>query len=53
MGIEKLQCKQFRIGDLLNLKKDIEDQFDFQISFEGIYKWIVFDFSKGNSELPD
>jgi len=35
-----------------NLKKDIEDKTGFSISFEGTYKWIVFDSSKGNSDLP-
>jgi len=29
-----------------NLKKEIEDKTGFSISFEGIYKWIVFDSSK-------
>lgn len=40
------------IQDYLNLKKDIENKTGFQISFEGIYKWIVFDSSKKNPELP-
>lgn len=35
-----------------NLKKEIEELTGFSISFEGIYKWIVFDSSKTNSELP-
>ncbi|MER5174296.1 MAG: DNA polymerase domain-containing protein [Candidatus Nitrosocosmicus sp.] len=35
-----------------DLKKDIEDQTGFSISFEGIYKWIVFDSSKINPDLP-
>ena len=34
-----------------NLKKDIEDKTGFSISFEGTYKWIVFDSSKENSDL--
>ena len=35
------------------LKKDIEEQTGFSISFEGIYKWIVFDSSKKiQPELP-
>jgi DNA polymerase, archaea type len=38
--------------DCLNLKKDIENKTGFQISFEGVYKWIVFDSSKKNQELP-
>jgi len=36
----------------MNLKKDIEEQTGFSISFEGIYKWIVFDSSKTNPQLP-
>jgi DNA polymerase I len=35
-----------------DLTKDIEEQTGFSISFEGVYKWIVFDSSKTNSELP-
>ncbi|MBA3750102.1 MAG: hypothetical protein H0X03_04265, partial [Nitrosopumilus sp.] len=35
-----------------NLKKDIEEQIGFTISFEGVYKWIVFDSSKVNPDLP-
>ncbi len=34
------------------LKKDIEEQTGFSISFEGLYKWIVFDSSKNQPELP-
>ncbi len=36
----------------MNLKKDIEEQTGFSISFEGVYKWIVFDSSKANPQLP-
>ena len=36
----------------MDLKKDIEEQTGFSISFEGIYKWIVFDSSKANPQLP-
>jgi DNA polymerase-2 len=36
----------------MDLKKDIEEQTGFSISFEGIYKWIVFDSSKTNPKLP-
>lgn len=36
----------------INLKKDIEEQTGFSISFEGIYKWIVFDSSKIDPDLP-
>lgn len=35
-----------------NLKKDIEKETGFSLSFEGVYKWIVFDSSKTNPELP-
>ena len=37
-----------------NLKKEIEDKTGFSISFEGIYKWIVFDSSKKDdlNDLP-
>jgi DNA polymerase-2 len=35
-----------------NLQSDIEKKTGFSISFEGIYKWIVFDSSKTNPELP-
>ena len=38
--------------DYENLKKDIEEQTGFSLSFEGVYKWIVFDSSKSNPELP-
>jgi DNA polymerase I len=36
------------------LKKEIEDKTGFSISFEGIYKWIVFDSSKEDNmnDLP-
>ncbi len=35
------------------IKKDIEEQTGFSISFEGLYKWIVFDSSKKiQPELP-
>jgi len=36
----------------INLKKDIEEQTGFSISFEGVYKWIIFDSSKINPGLP-
>lgn len=35
-----------------NLKKDIEEKTGFTISFEGVYKWIVFDTSKTSPALP-
>jgi DNA polymerase, archaea type len=36
----------------MDLKKDIEEETGFSISFEGVYKWIVFDSSKTNPKLP-
>ena len=36
----------------INLKKDVEEHTGFSISFEGVYKWIVFDSSKINPDLP-
>jgi DNA polymerase-2 len=36
----------------MDLKKDIEEETGFSISFEGAYKWIVFDSSKTNPKLP-
>ena len=36
----------------LSLKKDIEKQTGFKVSFEGIYKWIAFVPSKINTSLP-
>jgi DNA polymerase I len=35
-----------------SLRKEIESQTGFSISFEGIYKWIVFDSSKTDPNLP-
>ncbi|HKR72653.1 MAG TPA: DNA polymerase domain-containing protein [Candidatus Nitrosocosmicus sp.] len=37
---------------LNKLKLDIEELTNFSISFEGVYKWIVFDYSKSNPTLP-
>lgn len=37
---------------LKDLKIDIEMHTGFSISFEGVYKWIVFDSSKSNPRLP-
>jgi DNA polymerase-2 len=36
----------------LKLKESIEQQTGFKISFEGLYKWIVFTSSKQNDTLP-
>lgn len=38
--------------ECLELKQSIEKETGFAISFEGIYKWIVFVHSKGNDILP-
>lgn len=37
---------------LKDLKSDIEVSTNFSISFEGVYKWIVFDYSKSNPTMP-
>jgi DNA polymerase-2 len=39
-------------NDYDNLKTEIENKTGFPISFEGIYKWIVFVPSKNNAILP-
>lgn len=39
-------------NDYLELKESIEQETGFTISFEGVYKWIVFANSKTNSKLP-
>jgi DNA polymerase, archaea type len=39
-------------GDYLELKKAIEQETNFEISFEGVYKWIAFVHSKQSSKLP-
>ncbi len=49
--VNNMNIKEYRTS-CENLKKDIEEQTGFKISFEGIYKWIVFDSSKVNPELP-
>jgi DNA polymerase-2 len=47
--IKKMADSNKRLKDL---KSEIEELTNFSISFEGIYKWIVFDFSKSNPTLP-
>lgn len=37
---------------LKDLEVEIEKSTNFSISFEGVYKWIVFDYSKSNPTLP-
>src|SRR5918995_688980 len=39
-------------NDYENLKTEIENKTGFPISFEGIYKWIVFVPSKNNTIIP-
>src|SRR5919197_1494184 len=39
-------------GDYLKLKQSIERETGFKISFEGIYKWIAFIYSKRDNTLP-
>jgi len=38
--------------DYLQLKQAIEQETGFEISFEGLYKWVVFVHSKESKELP-
>lgn len=38
--------------DYLELKNTIERETGFEISFEGVYKWIAFVHSKENNKLP-
>ncbi len=38
--------------DYLSLRDDIEAQTKFDLSFEGVYKWIAFLPSKMNPNLP-
>lgn len=47
-----IQKKGTKQRDYLELKEAIEDKIGFSISFEGIYRWIVFPPSKVNNNLP-
>jgi len=47
-----IQKKGTEQQDYLELKEAIEDMMGFSISFEGIYRWIVFPPSKVNDNLP-
>src|SRR5918994_361963 len=47
-----IQKKGTKQQDYLELKEAIEDMMGFSISFEGIYRWIVFPPSKVNDNLP-
>ena len=50
--IKKKKKDTINKNDYENLKTEIENQTGFPISFEGIYKWIVFVPSKNNTILP-
>jgi DNA polymerase, archaea type len=47
-----IQKKGTKQQDYLKLKEAIERQIGFSISFEGIYRWIVFPPSKVDDNLP-
>ena len=47
-----IQKKNVVNNDYKSLKTEIENKTGFPISFEGIYKWIVFIPSKSNTILP-
>ena len=47
-----VQKKNLVNNDYKSLKTEIENKTGFPISFEGIYKWIVFVPSKSNTILP-
>ena len=47
-----IQKKNVVNNDYKSLKTEIENKTGFPISFEGIYKWIVFVPSKSNTILP-
>ena len=47
--MKKVMNSEIRLN---KLKLDIEELTNFSISFEGVYKWIVFDYSKSNPTLP-
>ncbi|MDQ3839134.1 MAG: hypothetical protein M3297_07695 [Thermoproteota archaeon] len=47
-----IQKKDAKRQDYLKLKEAIEAEIGFSISFEDIYRWIVFTSSKVNDNLP-
>lgn len=47
-----VQKRNATYRDYLKLKSVIEQETGFEISFEGIYKWIAFVHSKKSSKLP-
>src|SRR6185312_12293409 len=52
LTVDKMKTKENDKADYLQLKEVIEQQTDFKVSFEGIYKWIAFINSKQNDILP-
>jgi DNA polymerase-2 len=40
------------VDDYLELKRAIEQETGFELSFEGVYKWIAFVHSKESSKVP-
>jgi DNA polymerase elongation subunit (family B) len=49
---EDVHNKTMDIKNYLKLKDSIERETGFKLTFEGIYKWIVFVHSKANDILP-
>jgi DNA polymerase, archaea type len=49
---EDVPDKTVDIQNYLKLKESIERETGFKLTFEGIYKWIVFVHSKANDILP-
>ncbi|MGI0049546.1 MAG: DNA polymerase domain-containing protein, partial [Nitrososphaera sp.] len=47
-----VQKRNATADDYLELKKTIEQETGFDISFEGVYKWIAFVHSKESTKLP-
>ena len=47
-----VQKRNATANDYLELKKAIEQETGFEISFEGVYKWIAFVHSKESAKLP-
>lgn len=47
-----VQKRNATSNDYFELKKVVEQETEFEISFEGVYKWIAFVHSKESSKLP-
>ncbi len=47
-----VQKRNSTIGDYMDLKRAIERETGFELSFEGVYKWIVFVHSRESSKVP-